>query len=228
VTRVEVQLAPGRAPIPSGATAVVVDILRATTTLTIALAAGAARVLEAATIPEAFALRSRHPGALLGGERDGRRIEGFDLGNSPSEYVSGVVGGRTLIFASTNGSLAIRHARPAARRLLGAFVNAHAVARAVRARDHVVILCAGKLGSFAQEDAAFAGWLARELEAGGATLEGPAARLARTLAPTTPDEIRWRVEGSDHGRLLAAYGGAFERDVAACAQLDTIDRVFEV
>ena len=206
----------------------VVDVLRASTTLTVALAAGAAGVVEAVTPEEALALRARTPGALLGGERDGRRIPGFDLGNSPAEYVPSVVAGRTLLFASTNGSIALRHARPARRRVLGAFVNATAVRRALRSAEHVVIVCAGKLGGFALEDAAFAGWLARDLEADGARLEGAAARTALALAPDGEAGIRATLEGSSHGRVLLGYGGEFRRDVVRCAQLDAVDRAFDV
>jgi len=228
VTRVEVQLAPGTAPVPPGCTAVVVDVLRASTTLTCALAAGAARVIEAITPEAALAWRARLPDALLGGEREGRRIEGFDLGNSPAEYTESVVRGRTLVFASTNGSIALHHARRAARRVLGSFVNAEATRRHVRGASHVVIVCAGKLGRFALEDAAFAGWLARDLERDGARLEGAAAHLARALAPDDAAGIRAALEGSAHGRVLWGYGGEFRRDVARCAELDTIDRSFEV
>ena len=228
MTRVEVRLAPAGAQPPPGSTAVVVDVLRASTTLTCALAAGAARAIEAVTPEEARGLRARHPRALLGGERDGRRIDGFDLGNSPAEYTASVVRGRTLIFASTNGSLAVRWARRATRRVLGAFVNAQAVARAVRGAGHVTIVCAGKLGGFALEDAAFAGWLARDLEREGARLDGAAARLAVALAPDGAAGVRAVLEGSEHGRVLASYGGEFRRDVARCAALDTVDRAFEI
>src|SRR5512143_2629846 len=105
--RVSVRLAPGPPDVPAHAAAAVIDVLRATTTLTVALAAGAARVLAVATPAEALALRERHPGAWACGERDGRIVPGFDRGNSPDEYRDGAVAGRTLVFASTNGSLAL-------------------------------------------------------------------------------------------------------------------------
>ena len=120
-SRVSVLLTPAGGTVSPRATAVVVDVLRATSVLTLARLHGARAILAAGTPGEALALRARHPGALLCGERDGRRITGFDLGNSPFEYGFETVGGRALIFASTNGSQALLAAgrfgrQPAVRR----------------------------------------------------------------------------------------------------------------
>jgi phosphosulfolactate phosphohydrolase-like enzyme len=164
--RVRVLLAPTRSTAPrpgAGECAVVVDVLRATTTLTVALGPGALRVLAAATPEQASALRAGHPGALLCGERGGLRIDGFDLGNSPFEYPVPVVAGRTLIFASTNGSQALLAAAAARRRLLAAFVNARAVVERLAGERAVVIVCAGSSGRFAIEDAGCAGLLCERL-----------------------------------------------------------------
>jgi len=225
--RVSVLLAPEAGPRPRD-TAVVVDVLRATTTLTVAFEHGAARVIPAAGAEEAFALRQRHPEALLCGERDGRMIAGFDRGNSPFEYPPEVVAGRTLVFASTNGALALLRAAGARRRLLAAFINAPAVVEALRGAGAVTIVCSGKLGGFALEDAACAGWLCARLGERGARLEGAAARLARRLAPRDAAEVRTVVQGSSHGRMLREMGGEFARDVDYCAGLGTLARVPEV
>lgn len=225
--RVSVLLSPAATdPVPRGTDAVIIDVLRATTTLTTALLHGARAVLPVATPEQAFALRARHPGALLCGEREGRRIEGFDLGNSPAEYGFEVVGGRTLVFASTNGSLALLRAAHARRRLLAAFVNASAVARALAGAPRVVMLCAGKLGRFCLEDAACAGWLCRRLEADGARLDGPGARFARTLAPADAAGVHALVQGAMQGRYLRSLGPEFAADVEQCGRLDSVDRVF--
>jgi 2-phosphosulfolactate phosphatase len=208
--------------------AVVVDVLRATTTLTVALGHGAARVMAAATPEQASALRAGHPGALLCGERAGLKIDGFDLGNSPFEYPVPAVAGRTLIFASTNGSQALLAAAPARRRLLAAFVNARAVIERLIGERAVVIVCAGSSGRFAIEDAGCAGLLCERLAERGATLEGPAAALARALAPHEARGVRALVQGSSHGRELRAMGAAFARDVEFCAELDALDQAFDV
>lgn len=226
-TRLSVALAPGASiAIPRHATAVVIDVLRATTTLTLARLHGAVRVLPAATVEQAHALAARHPGALLCGERDGRRIAGFDLGNSPFEYAFERVAGRTLVFASTNGSRAMLHAARARRTVLAAFVNAGAVVQALAGARHVVMLCAGSLGGFALEDAACAGWLARALQVRGATLDDDGARAARALAPDDAAGVRALVEGAAHGRHLASLGESFARDVAFCASVDTVPGAF--
>jgi 2-phosphosulfolactate phosphatase len=229
--RVRVLLAPTRSTAPrpgAGECAVVVDVLRATTTLTVALGHGALRVLAAATPEQASALRAGHPGALLCGERGGLRIDGFDLGNSPFEYPVPVVAGRTLIFASTNGSQALLAAAAARRRLLAAFVNARAVVERLAGERAVVIVCAGSSGRFAIEDAGCAGLLCERLAALGATLEGSAAALARALAPRDARAVRALVQGSSHGRELRAMGAAFARDVEFCAELDALDQAFDV
>jgi 2-phosphosulfolactate phosphatase len=207
---------------------VVVDVLRATSVLTLARLHGARAILAAGTPEEALALRARHPGALLCGERDGRRIAGFDLGNSPFEYGFEVVGGRTLVFASTNGSQALLAARGARRRVLGAFVNATAVLEAVAADEEIAVVCSGKLGGYALEDAALAGWLVERLAARGARVAGAAAAFARRTAPRDAAEVRARVQGAAHGRYLRSLGPEYARDVEFCAALDTIPRAYEV
>ncbi len=226
--RVAVALTPRAVPTPPAGAAVAIDVLRATSTLALALANGATRVWPVATPAEAQEQKRRRPEALLCGEREGRRIEGFDLGNSPFEYPPEVVRGRELIFASTNGSLAMLAAAGARRRLIGSFVNAAATLAALERERDVLLVCAGKLGRFSLEDAAFAGWLCAALESRGAVLEGEAARLARTLAPTTPQEVHALVQGASHARYLRRIGAEFAKDVEFCSGLDTIDRAFEI
>ena len=224
---VSVLLVPDRGTVPSDAVAVVIDVLRATTTLSVALAHGAGPVLPADSPEHARRLKERHPQALLCGERDGRRIAGFDLGNSPAEYGPEVVAGRPLVFASTNGSLALLAAAASRRRWLGCFATAGAVLEAVAREDRIVCVCAGKLGRPSLEDTAFAGWLCARLAGRGAALD-PAARLAARLAPRDDFDVRALVEGSSHGRYLRGLGGEFARDVEFAAKVDRLDRAFAV
>lgn len=224
---VSVLLSPSGAVV-GGPCAVIVDVLRATTTLTVALANGARNVIPTASPEEALALRASRPDTVACGERDGRIVPGFDLGNSPSEYTPERVRGRTLAFASTNGSLAMLAARGARRRVLAAFVNAGAVVERVRGEPRVTIVCAGKLGRFSLEDAACAGFLIARLEPHGAVAADAAARLARALAPGDAGEVRALVQGASHARDLVAMGGVYAVDLEFCAGLDTIDRAFEV
>jgi 2-phosphosulfolactate phosphatase len=210
-----------------GPPALVIDVLRATTVLSVALANGAAGVIEAATVEEAFALRSRRPDLLLCGERDNRVVPGFDLGNSPFEYTSDRVAGRTLAFASTNGSQALRLAA-GRRRVLASFRNLTAAVLRVRDARDVVIVCSGKLGRFALEDVACGALAAERLERLGARPADAASAFARTLAPRDADDVRRLVEGSMHGRYLRTLGAAYARDVAFCSELDQLDQAFEI
>ncbi len=221
--RVTVDLRPG----PPGSArdadvGVAIDVLRATTTLTVARANGAAGIVAFAEPAAAIAHRAAHPGVLACGERGGRIVPGFDLGNSPFEFGADVVAGRALAFASTNGSRALLALANARTRLLGAFVSAGAVRRALGGAERVHVVCAGKEGAFAIEDAACAGWLVARLVEDGAVAENDAARFVSSLAPRDADEVRALVEGCEHGRYLASLGEAYARDVAFCATLDAV------
>ena len=116
----------------AGTTVVVIDMLRATTTIVEALSAGAVAVIPCGEIEEARqCARQRSPAALLGGERGGRPIAGFDLGNSPAEYTAERVGGKTVVLTTTNGTRALLHSRQAARVLVAAFANCAATTAAL-------------------------------------------------------------------------------------------------
>ena len=211
----------------SGATALVVDVLRATTTLTCAFANGLAGVTACATIDEARAEHARDPETLLGGERDGVKIEGFDFGNSPAEYTAERVRGKRLVFVTTNGTAAIRRAR-GARRVLASFVNAAAAVDLAARATQVVIVCAGRLGRFSLEDAACAGLLASRLQQRGFEPAGAGSRVALELVPANASDVRRILDGSDHGRRLIRMGGEYALDVERCAALDSINRASEV
>src|SRR6476619_4641734 len=126
------------APAPLG---IVVDVIRATSTIAQALAAGYERVLCCAEIEDALALRAELPGSLVGGERKAVRIEGCDVGASPREFLEPVAG--TLILSTTNGTRAILEAADRCEEVfLGSLLNLNAVAEMGRGRD-AVIVCAG-------------------------------------------------------------------------------------
>ena len=225
-----VMLVPGGSPppgLPADASALVIDVLRATTTLTYALRNGCARVIPVATPEEGLERAAHFAGAVLGGERDGKVIPGYHLGNSPLEYTAERVAGRTLVFASTNGSRALI-AASGRRRVLAAFVNLSAAVNRVRDARDVLIVCSGKLGRFSLEDAACAGAIAVRLRALGARPLGAEARLVETLAPRDAADAQAIVQGSSHGRYLRRLGPEFARDVEACAQVDVIGEAFEV
>lgn len=153
----------------AGGSAVVIDVLRATTTIAYALDAGAKEIAPCLTISDAHALAKQLPAneIVLGGERDGAAIEGFDLGNSPDEYTPDRVDGKTVIFTTTNGTQAINHAQAADEVLLAAFVNADAVVRQLYDRERVHIICAGTDGNISEEDVLLAGMLVERLQREG-------------------------------------------------------------
>jgi 2-phosphosulfolactate phosphatase len=140
------------APAPVG---VVVDVLRATSTIAQALASGYRRVLCCAEIEDALALRAEIPDSLVGGERKAVQVEGFDVGASPREFLEPRA--ETLILSTTNGTRAIlKTAQQCEEVVLGSLLNLDAVARVSAERDAVVV-CAGFQGAFALDDAYCAG-----------------------------------------------------------------------
>lgn len=210
-----------------GSLAIVIDILRASSTITAALAAGAAAVVPLGEISQARAAAAGLTGAVLGGERGGVRIEGFDLGNSPAEYTRAAVGGRTVLFTTTNGTRALERCAAARRVLVGSFLNLSAVIRAAAAFDGVVhLVCAGVSGKVCLEDVYAAGALAEGIGRGSCELDD-ASQLAVTA---------WRAVKSTplDGALRAAHGGrnlvqiGLAGDIARCAAVDSLAIVAEM
>lgn len=147
----------------AGGVAVVIDVLRASTTIVTALAEGAAFVLPTASVAEARQQRDQLPsGTLLGGERGGVRIAGFDLGNSPAEYTPLSVAGRGVVITTTNGTAALARCAAASERLIGCLVNRAAVAAAAvelaaAGSGQIHLVCAGTDGEVTDEDLIGAG-----------------------------------------------------------------------
>ena len=200
------------APAPVG---IVVDVLRATSTIAQALAAGYERVLCCAEIDEARALRAELPDSLLGGERNAIRVEGFDVGASPREFLEPRA--RTLILSTTNGTRAILEtARHCERVLLGSLLNLSAVAGAVE-DDDVVVVCAGFQGGFALDDAYCAGRIVSLLP-GERTHAATAAELLARAFPSALEGLNARTYGPP----------GLEDDIAYCAREDLLSAVPEL
>jgi 2-phosphosulfolactate phosphatase len=191
---------------------IVVDVLRATSTIAQALSSGYERVLCCAEIDDARALRAELPDSLLGGERKAVRLEGFDVGASPREFLEPRA--RTLILSTTNGTRAILEtARRCDRVLLGSLLNLAAVARAAQSED-VVVVCAGFQGGFALDDAYCAGRIV-QLLAGERTDAADASVLLARAFPSALDGLNARTYGPP----------GLEEDIAYCAQEDLLDAV---
>jgi 2-phosphosulfolactate phosphatase len=215
--KIHVAFTPGeRAPAPVG---VVVDVLRATSTMTQALAAGYRRVLCCAEIEEARALATTQAPARLAGERRLEHIEGFDFGNSPAE-VAGEPAAETLILTTTNGTrLLVAAAARFEQVYVGSLLNLDAVAAAARGSgEDVAVLCAGVLGELALDDAYCAGRIAEAL--GGEPHDSAAAaiRLARSFGSAAEG-----LGASQSARNLRGHG--LEADIEWCARESVLDVV---
>ena len=194
-------------------TCVVFDVLRATSSIVTALAHGVREVYPAASIDEALQLRGHVPDALLGGERHGDRIAGFDLGNSPREYTE--IGGRRVITTTTNGTVALRACAGARDVLVGALLNLDAVASWIRENGvtDVLLVCAGTFRDPALEDILAAGALAEAFSGAAFT---DASEAARAVHQRSGGDYLAALRRSRNGRALIAKGR--EDEVAWCAR----------
>ncbi|MBW8771895.1 MAG: 2-phosphosulfolactate phosphatase [Gemmatimonadetes bacterium] len=217
-------LAPGDA---AGRTVVVVDILRFTTTACAALQAGARAVVPAASTEEAMQLaRTLGPeDVLLGGERGGRKIEGFPLGNSPLEMTPAAVGGKLLVMTTTNGTRALLAVQGAQTVLLGSAANFGVLGARLRtlfaARGELLIVCSGREGVFALDDAYCAGRLAEAALGGRRNWRGlnDAAIASLDLVRRYGDRWERPLTTSASGQALKGIG--HDEDVLHCARPDT-------
>jgi 2-phosphosulfolactate phosphatase len=201
-------------------TGVVVDVIRATSTICQALAAGYERVFCTAAVEEARALREELGEGVLGGERNAVRIPGFDLGNSPREYVEPA--GETLLLSTTNGTRAVVAATQRCERVLvGSLLNLTAVVDAARgAGEDVVVVCAGVQGTLALDDAYVAG---RVVELLGWERTDAAEAAARLVATWSGADEAFRASKS--GRNLMENAPELEADLPFCARESVLDVV---
>jgi 2-phosphosulfolactate phosphatase len=228
--RIEVYFTP-HGVVPSdleGRTVVVVDLLRASTSIAVALAAGAREILPAGSIEEAMRIAQNleRDQVVLAGERKSVRIEGFALGNSPREFTPEAVGGKTVVLTTTNGTQALLVAQDAEQVLVAGAVNFTAVVQRTRAvlegSGDLVILCSGQERQFAIEDAFAAGRLAKVL-----LPEGGLRRVAMNDGAIAALEIarhfgeKWlrALRVSRHGQELVELG--FADDLKVCGTQDT-------
>jgi len=205
---------------------VVVDVLRACTAIAHALDAGARGVIPVETVEEATELAARlgRGSSVLAGERRSLRIDGFDLGNSPAEFVSARVAQKTVVLTTSNGTRAFARAAKAKECVAGAIVNRSAVVRRARGFERTAIVCAGDSGGFSYEDFLGAGLLVDAMvrDAAGPLRLHDGARAAREVAAGIPD-LPEALRATDHGRELEALG--FGEDLVRAASLDRFDRV---
>jgi 2-phosphosulfolactate phosphatase len=201
----------------AGGVAVVLDVLRATTTIVHAVAADCVAVRPCATVEEARALAGA--GVLLAGERGGVPLPGFDLGNSPGEFTAERCAGKMVVLTTTNGTKALLHAAAAVRVLVAAFVNRGAVCEQLRReRRPVHILCAGEAGGASLEDTLLAGALVDALASDGDTSLDDGAQLARACFVQLGTDLEAALRLGAGGVCLASLG--YDEDIRAAARVD--------
>jgi len=205
----------------------VIDVLRASTTILYALANGARAVIPTDSVADAMekAQQFERETLLLCGERDGKKIVGFDLGNSPFEYIATVVTGKTLIYSSTNGSRTLLKTHGAKSVIVSAFNNLSAsIHFLLQQQCDVVLLCSGKLDRFALEDAVCAGLMANmmaEINHEATFTDG--ALAASALAVVHSNNILGMLDLCNHGVYLKSIG--MEPDLPVCAEIDRFSTV---
>lgn len=204
---------------------VVIDVLRATSTITHALANGARSVLPVGTVEDAARTAERlgRDAVVLCGERGCEPIRGFQLGNSPPEFTAEQVEGKTLVMTTTNGTPALVAAQGAGRVYVASLLNLSAVAsRIATETEEALLICAGREGEFALEDALCAGLIIRLVRQATGRAGGNDAALASVRLANSP-VTAGRLARTAAGRNLHALG--LGPDVAFCAQQDLHDVV---
>jgi 2-phosphosulfolactate phosphatase len=201
-------------------TTVVIDVLRASSTTIVALKNGAREVIPVDKME--FAMKISGGQNILGGERNSKKIEGFDLGNSPLEYTPEVVEGKAIIQYTTNGSKAVVRAKFSKHLFVASFLNLGAIAdKLTELGDDVQILCAGSGGMFSLEDTVCAGMLIKRLKAKNDDLEFSDAAVASViLADSFEHDILGMLKNSEHGKELLENG--FEEDLELIAKIDSV------
>ena len=229
VVRVDLELwarDAGRA-VGRGDLIIVIDALRSGTSILNALANGAEAVIPAVSLKEAYRLRGQHPKCLLAGERGGSRPTGFDLGNSPLEFTSKRVEGKTLVMTTTSGTVALARSQGARCVLVGAFLNARAVAgkaEEIAAREDIGVsfVLAGEKGKFSLEDFLCAGAIANGFAESRVDFSDKvqAALLAFKRAE---GDLTGSVMKSEHAKHLVRLG--FKDDIEFSCRLNVLRTV---
>lgn len=218
-------------------TAIVIDVLRATSVIATALKNGAAKIVACETIEDARRLAAGQggsgdapPPALLCGERGGVQIDGFDLGNSPAEYTPDVVRGKTIVMTTTNGTRALAAVNAAPRVIVASLLNLAAVTHHVADENNVLVVCAGTDGEISSEDVLAAGAIVAAIDE-TQTIESmnDQARIAQhfwndtTRQGAEASDITKSLDASRGGRNLHKLG--YEADIARAANINSIDQV---
>lgn len=209
----------------TGKTTVVIDVLRATSTIITAFQNGVKEIIPVASVEFAVKVSGGMFGGhtLLCGERNTKKIEGFALGNSPLEYSKENVEGKSVVFYTTNGSKAIVKAKFSEHLLIASYLNMNAIAEHIlKIGNDVEILCAGRNGNFSFEDIACAGRLVNVLKNKNKKIElTDSSKVAAVICDHADKDLSDALKQTEHGKLLLENG--FEDDLEYCAKTDITD-----
>lgn len=202
-------------------TVVVVDILRATSCMTAGLSAGLAAVVPFADLSACLLMKTK--GYFVAGERDGKKADGFDLGNSPFEYMNPALKGQKIAATTTNGTQAIEKSKNAKEILVSSFLNLSATANYLKINaKNVLIVCAGWKGKFSLEDTLYAGALAIQLE-NDFLCDDDSTLAAKIIYQNAAPNLYQTVQRSSHFRRLEKLG--IDDDIHFCLSIDKFDTV---
>ena len=198
-----------------GKIVIVVDIFRATSCIVTGLAYGVKTIYPVATIDQCMAYQKK--GMIIAGERGGQKVDGFDIGNSPYEYMNDEFQGKDIAVTTTNGTQAIISSKGADQILIGAFLNLRAIADYILDQDkNIIIHCAGWKGMINIEDSLFAGALINEIKSSHQP-SGDAAHMASDLYLYHQMDLIHASHNSSHAKRLAAFG--IEKDLDFCMEM---------
>lgn len=211
----------------TGKTSVVIDVLRASTVIVRAIQNGAREVIPVGTVDFAMKISGNafNSQTMLCGERNTKKIEGFFLGNSPLEYTSEVIAGKSIILYTTNGSKAFVKAKFSENLFAACFNNLPAVAKhLIELNKDVEIICAGTNGSFNYEDTVCAGKLIFEMMEHSQEIKlSDSAKASLLLAKSSGKSLIRMLKETEHGKLLIENG--FEKDLKECSLYGITDVV---
>jgi 2-phosphosulfolactate phosphatase len=210
---------------------VAIDVLRASTTITYAMRSGAREIIPVASVDMAMKIvgNLHSTSTILCGERGGKRVDGFKLGNSPSEYTPEAVEGKALIITTTNGAVALTKAKHARLCFVSSFVNISATVSAIQEisgieNETIHILCSGRDEEFSLEDATCAGMLITKLSAAIPGVKyTDSARAALSVYAQFGTDIAKTLRESDHGQILTKLG--FADDIKIASEIDSVPLV---
>jgi 2-phosphosulfolactate phosphatase len=197
---------------------VVIDIFRATTSISYGIENGAEAIIPVSKIEECNAYREIEPGHLLAAERDGEIVAGFDFGNSPFSYTKEKVAGKTIVLTTTNGTQALHLSRKAKKIVIGSFLNLTSLCNWLRQQNEdILLVCSGWKNNFNLEDTLFAGAVVEQLKSINFVADDPAI-AANDLYQIAKDDLNGYLKKTSHSERLKALG--IEADIEFCLRVD--------